>query len=191
MKTFILASGSPRRKELLEQAFLPFTISTSSIDEQINPNHTPSEAVESLARQKATDVFEKNPDAIVLGSDTVVALDQQILGKPKDADHARAMLSQLSGTEHAVYTGVAIVSKDQTRTFHERTSVTFWELTADEIEQYVSTNEPFDKAGAYGIQGFGATLVKSIAGDYFSVVGLPLARTVRELKSFGITPQVS
>ncbi|OLO40537.1 septum formation inhibitor Maf [Alkalihalophilus pseudofirmus] len=188
MKPFVLASGSPRRKELLEQAQISFTVQTSDVDETIDPNLSSKELVQSLAYQKAEAVFAMNQNAVVLGADTIVVLDGQVLGKPNDRNHAREMLLSLSGKKHSVLTGVSILSQEQQRTFFVETYVQFWELSNKEIERYLDTNEPFDKAGAYGIQGFGATLVKEISGDYFSVVGLPLALTVRELIHFGITP---
>ncbi|WP_216828804.1 Maf family protein [Alkalihalobacterium elongatum] len=188
MKPFILASGSPRRKELLEQAQISFTIQTSDVDETIDPALSPDELVQSLALQKAEAVFEQNQHAVVLGADTIVVLDGQVLGKPNDREHAKEMLSALSGKKHSVLTGVAILDNEQQKIFSVETHVQFWQLTNEEIERYLDTNEPFDKAGSYGIQGFGATLVEAISGDYFSVVGLPLASTVRELSNFGITP---
>ncbi|WP_209121977.1 nucleoside triphosphate pyrophosphatase [Alkalihalobacillus sp. BA299] len=190
MKPFILASGSPRRKELLEQAKISFTAQTSDVDETIDPALSPEDLVQSLALQKAAAVFEVNKDAVVLGADTIVVLAGQVLGKPNDREHARGMLRALSGKKHSVLTGVSILSDRLKKTFFVETRVQFWELTNEEIERYLDTNEPFDKAGAYGIQGFGATLVAHIEGDYFSVVGLPLSMTVRELNHFGITPNL-
>ncbi len=187
MKHLILASGSPRRKELLETAHLPFTIQKSSVHENISEEFSPAEVVEQLSLRKAKDVAKHNPDAVVLGSDTVVVYDGKILGKPADDQDAYETLLMLSGNTHHVYTGVAIVSGDEEICFHEATEVTFWNLTSEEIKDYVSTGESMDKAGSYGIQGLGSTLVNKIHGDYFSVVGLPLSRTVRELKKFGIT----
>ncbi|HET7579548.1 MAG TPA: Maf family protein [Bacillales bacterium] len=187
MKRLILASGSPRRKQLLTQASLSFDISVSKVDESINEHQTPAEAVQTLALRKAKKVARRYTDAVVLGADTVVSIDGTILGKPKNKDDARAMLQRLSGRVHTVYTGTAIVSTEQTLSFYAGTEVLFWELAEDEIEAYISSGEPFDKAGSYGIQGLGATLVKEIHGDYFTVVGLPLSRTVRALRNFGIT----
>lgn len=186
MKQLILASASPRRKELLEQVFISFNVVTSDIDEQFNPTHSPGQIVESLALQKATAVAKNHFNDIVLGADTIVTFDEQILGKPSNAIEAKEMLTLLSGKSHEVYTGVAIVTSEETLTFYEKTKVAFWHLSDQEIQQYISSGEPFDKAGAYGIQGFGAMFVKEIKGDYFSVVGLPIARTVRELQKFGI-----
>lgn len=184
MKKLILASGSPRRKQLLEQAQLQFTISTSTVDECVEETLTPAEVVEQLALRKANDVLSRHDDCIIIGADTIVSINGRILGKPIDETEAKEMLQLLSGNDHDVYTGVAIVTKEKTVIFHERTIVSFWELTNEDIDQYIASNEPFDKAGSYGIQGFGALLVKKINGDYFTVVGLPLARTVRELKNF-------
>ncbi|MDT8859521.1 Maf family protein [Alkalihalobacillus sp. MEB130] len=190
MKSFILASGSPRRKELLEQAHYSFSIETSTVEEIVEEGLTPEEVVQQLAKQKAEDVWSNQKDAIVLGSDTVVAFGRHILGKPKDANDAKSMLQMLSGQTHSVYTGVALSSSEGTVTFYEKTDVEFYPLSDEELEMYIRSGEPFDKAGSYGIQGFGAFLVKRIVGDYFSVVGLPLARTVRELKKLGITPNM-
>lgn len=184
MKKLILASGSPRRKQLLEQGQLKFSISTSTIDETITDILTPYEVVEQLAFKKADDVFSRNHDSIIIGADTIVSINGLILGKPSNKEEALHMLQQLSGKDHEVFTGVAIIAKEKTIVFHERTIVTFWELTSNEIEDYIASGEPFDKAGSYGIQGLGALFVKKIIGDYFNVVGLPLARTVRELKNF-------
>ncbi|WP_078555365.1 Maf family protein [Bacillus alkalicellulosilyticus] len=188
MMSFILASASPRRKELLQQAQLQFTVVPSTIDETMDPTLSPGSLVQSLALQKANDVFSQFPQSIIVGADTIVVSGTTLLGKPQDKQEAKQMLQSLSGTVHDVYTGVAIVSPDRHSQFHVKTTVEFWELTEADIEAYIASNEPFDKAGAYGIQGIGATLVKKIDGDYFSVVGLPLSRIVRELKDFGVTP---
>ncbi|MCF6138099.1 Maf family protein [Pseudalkalibacillus berkeleyi] len=187
MKRLILASGSPRRKELLETAHLPFIIQKSSVNENISDEYTPAEIVEQLSLRKAKDIAQYYPDDVVLGSDTVVVYDGQVLGKPKSDEDAYETLSKLSGKTHQVYTGVAIISEEREICFHEATEVTFWTLTSEEIKEYVSLGECKDKAGSYGIQGYGSTLVKQINGDYFNVVGLPISRTVRELKSFDIT----
>ncbi|PLS01303.1 Maf family protein [Neobacillus cucumis] len=185
MQSLILASSSPRRKELLETLRLTFAISSSEVDESFDPKLSAEEVVMELAERKAQVVFQKNSDAFVIGSDTVVVADHQILGKPADEAEAISMLKRLSGRQHEVYTGVAIVSPTGTRKFYERTEVWFWELTDEDIHAYVQSGEPFDKAGAYGIQQLGSMLVKKINGDYFSVVGLPVSRTIRELKMAG------
>ncbi|MCF6408665.1 Maf family protein [Pseudalkalibacillus salsuginis] len=191
MKSLILASGSPRRKELLEIAHLSFTVQKSSVSENITGDFTPAQFVELLALHKAQDIYRKNPSHVVLGADTVVVFNNQILGKPENDKEAFDMLAELSGQTHHVFTGTAIISEEKEIIFHGITEVKFWNLTSEEIEEYVSTGESSDKAGAYGIQGYGSTLVKEIKGDFFNVVGLPLARTVRELKKFGITNDLS
>jgi septum formation protein len=185
MQRLILASSSPRRKELLENLHLKFEISSSDVDESYDPKMKPEEIVMELANRKAKVIAEKNPSSFVIGSDTIVAVDGQVLGKPLTKDEAFKMLKLLSGRTHSVFTGVAIVSPEKKVTFFEKTDVTFWELTDEEIEAYIKSGEPFDKAGAYGIQGLGSMLVKQISGDYFTVVGLPVARTVRELRNIG------
>ena len=183
-KPLILASASPRRKELLELVQIPFEIHVSEVEEKIEETASPAEVVMSLAAQKAADVARHYPHAVVLGADTIVTYGARMLGKPNSKEEAVEMLRLLSGNIHEVYTGVALVSKGETFTFYERTEVTFWKLSEEEIQAYVETGEPLDKAGSYGIQGKGATLVKKINGDYYSVVGLPVARIVRELRSF-------
>jgi len=184
----ILASGSPRRKELLEQIHLPFTVETSEVEEIVPHEMNPEQTVMYLASIKAKAVAEKRTNHLVIGADTVVVLDGRILGKPRNRDHAREMLMNLSGKTHTVYTGVAIIQEKQETSFFEKTDVTFWELEQEEIEGYLDSGEPFDKAGAYGIQGIGAVLVKEIKGDYFSVVGLPIAALYHRLKEMGYQP---
>ncbi len=190
MKRLVLASGSPRRKELLEQMNLHFDIIVSGFEEHLSLSVPPAELVKQLAYGKANDVYANQLERVVIGADTVVTLDRNVLGKPESREHARQMLRALSGRTHIVYSGVAILSHDKKVEFHEATEVTFWELTDEEIETYLNTGESFDKAGGYGIQGFGAAFVKRIHGDYYSVVGLPIARTLRELKAFGIVPEI-
>ena len=185
MQNLILASSSPRRKELLENLQLQFAIISSEADESFHPQDSPEEIVMKLAERKAQVVFNQNPDAFVIGADTIVVANHEILGKPADEDEAAAMLNVLSGKQHEVYTGVSIISPNGTSSFYEKTEVTFWELTEKEIRAYVQSGEPLDKAGAYGIQKFGSMLVKKIHGDYFAVVGLPVARLIRELKKAG------
>ncbi|MBL4951240.1 Maf family protein [Neobacillus sp. OS1-32] len=185
MQNLILASSSPRRKELLENLHLTFAISSSEVDESYNPKLTPEEVVMELAERKARAVFNQHRDAYVIGADTIVVANEQILGKPADEAEAISMLHSLSGKQHHVYTGVSIVSQTNSTKFYEKTEVWFWELTDNEITTYVKSGEPFDKAGAYGIQQLGSLLVKKIHGDYFTVVGLPVSRTLRELKRLG------
>lgn len=185
MNSLILASSSPRRKELLENLQFPFEVSSSDVDESFDPVLTPGEIVMELSSRKAKAVSKEYPASFVIGADTIVVLEGHVLGKPKDRAEAISMLQKLSGKTHSVFTGVSIVAPEKEKTFYVKTDVVFWELTDEEIHSYISTGEPFDKAGAYGIQGFGSALVKEIAGDYFAVVGLPVSRTVRELRNVG------
>ncbi|MGP3738596.1 Maf family protein [Bacillus altitudinis] len=188
MNQLILASQSPRRKELLDLAGFSYDIQASDLKEEINRNLSPAENVQWLAEQKANDIQKIHPKAVIIGADTIVAIDGKCLGKPKDKKDAASMLQLLSGKTHQVLTGVTIQSENRKETFYEQTDVTFWPLTQDEIDRYIETGEPLDKAGSYGIQGKGALFVQKIDGDYFSVVGLPIAKTVRVLETFGITP---
>lgn len=176
----VLASSSPRRKELLETAGISFEIDVEGVDETPIGN-TPEEKVCSIAEQKCAPVAARRKADCVIGADTVVSLDGDILGKPKDEADAKAMLRRLSGREHTVYTGVCIINADKKLVFCEATRVKFFELSQEDIDAYVSSGEPMDKAGAYGIQGLGCTLVEGICGDYFNVVGLPVAKTVRAI----------
>jgi septum formation protein len=185
MEHLILASSSPRRKELLENIQLTFKVASPDVDESFSKGMSPEDVVMELAKRKATVVAAKNPSAYVLGADTIVVLEGNVLGKPSDEKEAAVMLRQLSGKTHEVFTGVAIISPSDAICFYEKTTVTFWELSEAEINMYVSSGEPLDKAGAYGIQQLGSFLVKEIQGDYFSVVGLPISRTVRELRRAG------
>ena len=177
----ILASSSPRRKELLEMLKIPFQVKVSYAEETYQNGMEPQEIVMELARIKSTVIAETNRDSVVIGADTIVVMDGDILGKPKNSEEAISMLTRLSGSVHQVYTGVAILKGQDSILFYEKTDVEFWTLEKEEIEQYVLTGEPFDKAGSYGIQGYGSLLVKRIQGDYFTVVGLPISRLKREL----------
>ena len=177
----ILASGSPRRRELLSLITDEFEVLVSGCDEFV-PEGTPAEKVPAiLAEQKALAVAKLRPEDTVIGSDTVVVLNNEIFGKPKDKAHAHTMLKALSGKKHFVYTGVAVAEKGSVRSFVQKTEVEFYELSDETIEKYIATGEPMDKAGAYGIQGKGSVLVKGIIGDYFNVMGLPVAETARFL----------
>ncbi|ABO67894.1 MULTISPECIES: Maf family protein [Geobacillus] len=182
----VLASRSPRRKQLLEMTGWPFDVQESQADETIAPGTPPEEAVQMLARRKVEAVMPSIPDAYILGADTMVVYGDRFLGKPHTAEEAFDILRLLSGRTHDVWTGVAIATPNgEVVSFAEKTAVTFWELSEEEIAAYIATGEPMDKAGAYGIQGQAALFVKRIEGDYFNVVGLPLSRTVRELRRFG------
>ena len=189
MKKIILASASPRRKELLEQIGLSFQIEPARGEEHIT-SVIPREVVEELSYQKAMEVAQlhKEEDTLILGADTIVVYDNQIMGKPADEEEAKAMLRQLSGKTHCVFTGVTAVlweNKEKTvRTFSEKTEVTFYPMSEEEIMFYVKTREPMDKAGAYGIQGIGAKYIQAICGDYNNVVGLPVAAVYQRLKNW-------
>ena len=186
--SIILASQSPRRRELLGQMGLTdFIIRPARGEEVVDPALTPAQLVEALSAQKAAEVAASaGSDDLVIAADTVVAIDGKVLGKPHSTDEAAAMLSRLSGRAHTVYTGVTVRRGEATLTRHEATDVRFRTLTADEIAAYIATGEPMDKAGSYGIQGFGALLVEGIAGDYSNVVGLPVCCLGRMLKEFGV-----
>jgi len=184
----ILASASARRAQILRDAGLPFQIISSAIDEAPMDGESPQDLVRRLAEQKTQLVAARAVGpAVVIGADTVVVLEGKILGKPRSAEEARAMLEQLSGRTHAVITGIALIRlpDEAARQEVEATEVTFAPMTAEEISRYVSTGEPFDKAGAYAIQGRGGRYVTRIEGDYFNVVGLPLGKLYRLLKELG------
>lgn len=186
MKKFIVASASPRRRELLSAAGFSFEIIPSDADETLPDGIGTEQAVCLLAERKALCVLEGRENSVVLGCDTVVVLDDVILGKPSDREDAKRMLRMLSGRTHQVITAVCIAEKGRKETFCNVTEVEFYPLGEDTVESYVATGESDDKAGSYGIQGIGAALVKGIKGDYFSVMGLPVAECVRVLSSFGV-----
>lgn len=181
MKKIILASSSPRRKELLTTAGVEFEIHVKDVDETIPEGTPPEEAAKMTAAKKAAAVAEDYADCIVIGADTIVVANGKILGKPRDEADAKAMLSMLSGIEHEVITGVCIIRDATPETFAQISKVKFYDLTEEEISAYVATKEPMDKAGAYGIQGLGCRLVERIEGDYFNIVGLPVAEVCRRL----------
>lgn len=183
----VLASQSPRRKELLGRMGLEFVTQASKIDESAFDGLEARELVATLSREKAQWIARQlDGETLVIGADTVVVRDGAALGKPKDAEDAVAMLLSLSGRDHQVCTGVTVCRGDQVLTQVEETQVTFRDLTEAEVRQYVSTGEPMDKAGAYGIQGLGGLLVEGIRGDYSNVVGLPVCRLGQMLKDFGV-----
>ena len=182
MNELILASASPRRRELMTLAGLDFTVKTARTDETVDPSLSPEETVRCLARKKALAVAADEKDKTVIGADTVVEIGGKILGKPSDYDEAFAMLSALSGRIHNVFTGVCIVKDGRESVFCEKTEVTFYPLTPQEIDAYIKTGDCYDKAGGYGVQSKGCTLVRKIDGDYFNVVGLPIASLCRKLK---------
>ena len=186
----ILASQSPRRRELLGRMGIEnFLVRPAQGEELFDPTLTPARLVESLSRQKAEEISAgAGPEDLIIAADTVVSIDGRVLGKPRDPEDAAAMLAALSGREHTVYTGVTVRRGGETVTEHEATAVRFRPLTEGEIADYVATGEPMDKAGAYGIQDYGALLVEGISGDYFNVVGLPVCRLGRILTRFGVDP---
>lgn len=192
--TLILASGSPRRQELIRLLGLPVEVVPSHVDEDTPEDWTPRQIVEGLSLRKALSVKEQlagqaSVDSIVVGSDTIVVLDNEVMGKPRDTEDAIRMLELLSGRTHEVYTGVSCVrvSDGETVTTHRVTRVRMRSLTAEQISRYVATGEPNDKAGAYGIQEIGALLVESIDGCYFNVVGLPVSLLSEMLEKYGIS----
>ncbi|WP_100009791.1 Maf family protein [Lentibacillus sediminis] len=185
-KKLILASSSPRRQELLNQVKIPFTTRKPDFDESQIQTADPVEKVKQLAERKGSTVRMDDDQEVILSSDTVVSFQQQIFEKPKNKTEAHRMISALSGETHEVYTGVMIRSANDQIVFTEQTKVEFWPLSNEEIEWYISTDEPSDKAGAYGIQSLGAMFVKQIIGDYYNVMGLPVSRVVRELRNFGV-----
>ena len=194
MKVLILASASPRRRELLSIITPRFTVRTSDCDETIAPGTGPVAAVRELSLRKAATVWAALPQketAAVIGSDTVVYIDGEILGKPHSREEAVSMISRLSGRSHTVCTGVTVITAEETRTFHETTEVHFYPLSPQEVEWYCSLKEPYDKAGAYGIQAAGALLVQGLTGDYFNVMGLPVAALARHLREMGVTAALS
>lgn len=186
----ILASGSPRRQEILTMLGYSFRIIPADADETLPPDITPSGAAAELSKRKAEAVAKLCPDDIVLGSDTLVCCEGNILGKPKNEEDAARMLRHLSGKTHQVYTGVTVVGKESVKTWVTASDVTFLELSAEEINDYLKTGEPKDKAGAYAVQGRGSAFIQAISGDFFAIMGLPTSGTVRILKEFGITPNL-
>ena len=185
----VLASASPRRRELLTMlGFRDFIVAPADTDEALPPL-APADAVRHIALSKARVVAARRPgNDLVIAADTLVYLDGEALGKPGDAGEAKAMLSRLSGCRHEVHTGVAIVKGGAEAAFSEKTDVFFRQMTSAEIDAYIGTGEPMDKAGAYGAQGRGAVFIERIEGDFFTVMGLPLCRLVTELRAFGLDP---
>lgn len=180
----ILASNSPRRKEILSLLDIDFTVIPAGDEPKADTSLAPLEAVECIARFKAETVAKKHAGDTVIGADTAVLLNGAFLGKPKDENDAEEMLKKLSGKTHKVITGVCIVNKYKEICFSKSTTVTFYPLTLSEIREYIASGEPMDKAGAYGIQGRGARFVKKIDGDFYTVMGLPCAEVYRCLKEF-------
>ena len=188
MKTIILASASPRRKELLEKIGLTFKVEPSNYEEQVHSGLEPHEFAQKIALEKARTVASKHKDGIVIAADTFIVFGGQILGKPHTENEARKMLETINGKSHSVITGFSIIdtSKNKTLSKSVETKVYLRKLTLAEIDAYVKSKEPLDKAGAYAIQGLGAVFVEKIEGDYFNVIGLPLSALTEALKEFGI-----
>ena len=182
----ILASQSPRRRELLTLVGIAHAVQPADIDETYLAGEKPAPHAERLARGKCAVIAERAPDALVIGSDTIVVVDGDVLGKPTSESDAAHMLRRLSGRSHIVVTAVAVAWRGETRSAVEEVNVTFHSLSDDDIAAYIATREPMDKAGAYGIQGYGATIVERVDGDYFAVMGLPLQLLVRVLRELGI-----
>jgi len=178
----ILASQSPRRRELMKFITEDFCVKSAEVDETLSDNISPENAVLYLSKIKA-EPFRNESDTVI-GADTVVAIDGRILGKPNGENEAIAMLKLLSGREHSVFTGVTIIRGNREKSFFSETRVKFYELSEKMISDYIKSGEPFDKAGAYGIQGFGCLLVEKIDGDYFNVVGLPISELYRAMLDF-------
>jgi len=186
----ILASQSPRRRELLERmGITDFKVIPAKGDEVIQTRTlTTDQVVEELSRRKCAEVAAAHPNDLVIAADTLVAANNRVLGKPRSEEDAARMLAALSGRLHMVYTGVTVSRGGKTVTAHEVTSVRFRTLTQADIIRYIATGEPMDKAGAYGIQGYGSVLVEGISGDYYNVMGLPVCRLARMLVRFGVDP---
>lgn len=179
---YILASGSPRRKELLNLLNIDFTIKVSDICEDLKEGLSFEDVVMDLAMQKALHIAKEYPNDYILGFDTLVIHQGKALGKPKDYQDGFDMLRSLSGNKHRVITGCAIVKGEDVDLFYDYADVTFNEMTDDEIHEYLKTDEPFDKAGAYGIQGYGARYISKVEGDYYSVMGMPLQKLYNKLR---------
>ena len=182
----VLASSSPRRRELLELIGISHEVQPANIDETMRPREAPRRHAERLAREKASAMATRDPETITIGADTVVVINRKVLGKPSDREQAAWMLGMLSGREHTVITAVAVSRGKKLRSAIEEVRVKFRRLRDHEIEAYIATGEPMDKAGAYGIQGYGATIVERIEGDYFAVMGLPLVRLIGLMRDVGV-----
>jgi septum formation protein len=183
----VLASQSPRRRDLLTLIGIAHAVRPADIDERVLPNEDPVACVERLAREKAAAIAAVDRDALVIGADTIVVIDDRILNKPLDAADAVSMLRTLQGRSHHVYSAVCVAWGDRVAAGVEAVRVHFRVMTPAEVDAYVATGEPMDKAGAYGIQGYGATIVDRIEGDFFAVMGLPLVRLVGLLREVGVT----
>ncbi|MBU3934863.1 septum formation inhibitor Maf [Patescibacteria group bacterium] len=188
MKQIILASQSPRRKQLLEQIGLEFEIDPSNYEEDMTLKMEPKKLAEFLSLGKAKDVAERHKDTIIISADTIVAVDNEVFGKPKTPERAKYMLEKLSGRAHSVITGFTIIDTETNKQISKsiETKVYFKDLSEQEIDLYIATSEPLDKGGAYAIQGLAALFVEKIEGDYFNIVGLPILALTTELKNLGV-----
>lgn len=184
MSKIILASQSPRRKELLSLLNIEYEAIPADIEEYIDSSNDLVKEIEKLSYQKAFHIFKDNKDALVIGADTIVKIDNEVLGKPKTYEDAKRMLQSLSNNTHEVVTGVTILKDDKVETFSSIAKVTFYILTDEEIDEYIKTNEPMDKAGAYAIQGIGAKFIKTIDGDYYTIMGLPIAELYHRIQKY-------
>lgn len=185
----VLASSSPRRRELLNLIGIDHEVRPANLDESMRLREAPRRHAERLAREKASAVAMRDPDLITIAADTIVVTNRKVLGKPVDKEDAARMLAMLSGREHTVITAVAVSRGRKLRSAIEEVKVRFRRLREDEIEAYIATGEPMDKAGAYGIQGYGATIVERVEGDYFAVMGLPLVRLIGLMRDVGVIYQ--
>lgn len=185
----VLASSSPRRRELLNLIGIAHEVRPANLDESMRPREAPRRHAERLAREKASAVAMRDPDLITIGADTIVVVNRKVLGKPVDKEDAARMLAMLSGREHTVITAVAVSRGKKLRSAVEEVKVKFRRLREEEIDAYIATGEPMDKAGAYGIQGYGATIVERVEGDYFAVMGLPLVRLIALMRDVGVVYQ--
>lgn len=188
MKNIILASGSPRRKQLLKQIGLKFEVVVSDVDEKISPKYKPHQQVKILSFQKAKAVAKKHRNSIVIGADTIVVLGKEVIGKPKDEKDAQRILKKLSGTQHSAITGFTIIDTDSKKQVTKSVATKLWlrKLTDQEIKRFVEKEKPYDFAGAYAIHKLASIFVKKIEGDFFGTVGLPLYDLTKELKKFGV-----
>jgi septum formation protein len=182
----ILASASPRRRELFRMIGIAHEVVPAHIDESYLPGERPEAHAERLAREKGAVIAARHPESVVISADTIVVIDEQVLGKPRDTAEATRMLRQLSGRTHTVFTAVAVARHGRVESDVDGVTVTFRELSEEDIAAYIATGEPMDKAGAYGIQGYGATIVERIDGDFFAVMGLALGRMIALLRRHGI-----
>ncbi len=185
MRDIILASASPRRREIMDKLNVRYKVIVSNVREVMNDDLSVEEKIKDLALQKALAVYREHPEELVIGADTIVEIDGKILGKPHTMTEAREMLQLLSGRKHRVITAVAMISKDHQYVDYDCTYVTFDSLSSAEIERYIQTKEPYDKAGAYAIQGWASVFITSIEGSYYTVMGFPLHKVYRKLRELG------